>query len=579
MEDLYKSLKDYLTDYEKPVDITPGYKFDMKNTINRIELYRASQYESGEFDSQGDKKYFFNITNPQCGNATKYIDINRSDIKAKAKDAKDRIKAYLYNDELFNYMNKRNIGLLLNKISENLPIYGSVVLKKVGDTIEYVPLKNLIFDPAVSNKNGSYDLNSSYAIEKHSMSAREIEQMSKWDKDAVKRITDRMRENKINEITIYEFYSEFKNEYINEKGDGYSDGLCIIASMETKGIGKQYTQVFEKLYAVKKEKPYKKIDYFTIEGRGLGLGIIEMNFDAQQRWNEMANQKAKSMKLSSKHIFQTRDTNIESNIMTDVLDGDILKVRSEITPVVNEERNLSAYNQEENNIQNIVRNNSNAMEILTGETMPSRTPFRLGLMQQQNAGKLFDFIRQNYGMFLDEVFTEWVIPEFEKDINKAHIFEITNSETLKAVLDEYANWKVNQAIAKYVIDRGSAPTQEVVDMLREQIISQESQKPSQFIELLDSYYKDFNKYLFFDTAGEKQNTVQELETASNMLQLLAQNFQGIVSNPVLTGLVEHIANLAGVGNKINLRGAMPSLGQVAPQMINSGIGTPMPNSQ
>jgi len=96
-----------------------------------------------------------------------------------------------------------------------------------------------------------------------------------------------------------------------------------------------------------------------------------MLFNPQERWNEISNQRALSMKLASRHIYQTRDSNVESNLITDVLDGDVLKITSEITPVATEDRNLAAYNQEENSLMNIIRSNANAFETLTGESLPS----------------------------------------------------------------------------------------------------------------------------------------------------------------------------------------------------------------
>jgi len=49
----------------------------------------------------------------------------------------------IYNNELKYWMRKANTGVLLNKIVENLPKYGSVILKKVGKDIKMIPFKLL----------------------------------------------------------------------------------------------------------------------------------------------------------------------------------------------------------------------------------------------------------------------------------------------------------------------------------------------------------------------------------------------------------------------------------------------------
>ena len=561
-------LQECLKDFESSVQITEGYSFNTKKTINKIELYRASKFESGDYDSQGDKKFFFNIITPMCGNATKFIDIDRKDVIVKPLDGEDeRVKAMLYSTELRQYMDRRNIGLLFNKSSDTCPWYGSFILKKVGDKLKYVPLKNIYFDPSISNHDDSYDLNSPYVIEEHNMTVSDlVDMVSKgWDKKVVDELIDCYKKEK-KPIKVYECYwyaeDEAKETYYKE--------MCFIS---TYGKEKAYV-----LYKKKVDKfPYKKWDFITIEGRGLGLGIAEQSFDGQIRWNEMANQKAKSMKISSKHIFQTRDTQIEGNILTDVLDGDIIKVRSEIQPLVNEERNLQAYKMEEDNVMNITRATANATDMLMGEQLPSRTPFRLGVMQQQNATKFFDFIRQNHGMFWDEVLEDWIIPEFEREANKEHLLEVIDPDTIDLLIERDVNNRVNKAVIKKVIITGNFPTKEEMDMVKEQLKDEAKRKPTQFVELMKDYFKDFKKHLTIDISGEQKATAQEVETMTNFLQLLAQN-PGITQDPNLMKLLNGIASRVGL-SPVSFSGQsqmQPSLGQVAPMPgVNAG-GVPQP---
>lgn len=570
-------LNSYLEDYESSVEITDGYQFDMKDTINRIELYRASKFKSGEYDSQGDKKFFFNIITPMCGNATKFIDIDRKDVIIKPLDGEDeRIKAMLYSTLLRQYMDKRNIGVLFNKCSDTLPWYGSFVVKKTGDKLKYVPLKNLYFDPAVSNKDDSYDLNSPYIVEKHCMNEAELREMSSkgWSQSAIEALIEYTEEHD-EAIEVYEFHSYFDNETWSEDGEStdnekYFKGVVFLTCN---------TKIEDAILFKEKEDsfPYKKVDFITIEGRGLGLGIAEQSFDGQIRWNEMTNQKAKSMKLSAKHIFQTRDTQIEANVLTDIMDGDIMKVRSEITPLVNEERNLQAYKMEEDNVMNITRAVSNAQDILMGEPLPSRTPFRLGVMQQQNATKFFDFIRQNIGMFWDEVFEEWIIPEFEKEANKEQILEVYDTDTIDLLVERDVNTRINQAIVKYVISTGNFPTKEEVDLLKQQLTDEQKRKPTQFAELIKNYFKDFKKHLTIDISGEQKATAQEVETMTNFLQLLAQN-PGIMQNPDLVKMLNGIASRVGI-SPMTFSGqaqVQPTLGQAGGMPpVNAG-GPPQP---
>lgn len=547
-EEAYDLLQLYIGQYESPTEITEGYRFDMPNVINQIELYRASKFKTGDRDSQGNKKYFFNIINPQCGNATKNIDIDRNEIRVKAERKKDRVKAMLYNDRLKMWMKEKNIGVLLNKISEQLPIYGSIVLKKVGDDIKYVPMSRLMMEPSISNKDNKHDINSAFVIETHHMSATDIEKMKKkgWDSKVVNEFVKTMRDNKENTKVVYEMYAEVPPKYDLSVSFLSADGDLFFQEKVDK-------------------MPYKKLDLFRIEGRALGLGIPEMLFDLQIRRNEMGNQKADSMRITSKTLFQTRDSNIDGNILTDLLNGDIIIADQPITQIDTTERNLGAYAQEEANIIKDTRDLTAAHEIVTGESLPSRTPYRLGVMQLQQASKLFEFIKENNGIFIQEVFEEWVLPRFEREIDKEFVFEVYDQKTLRAVVEADVNRRINEGIKKIVLTTGDYPSKQEVEVLRSALMD-DANKP-QFVKIIKGYFKDFKKHLYIDITGEQHNTAQEVETMNNMLQLMAQN-PLVTQDEQLRDFLLAIAERTGIDPSLlpsqQGNAQQPALNQVAP---------------
>lgn len=550
--ELNSLLQLYLGQYEEPTEITEGYRFDMPKVINRIELYHASKFKTGDRDSQSNKKYFFNITNPQCGNATKNIDIDRSEITVRPERKHDRIKAMLYNDRLKWWMKDKNIGALLNKISEQLPIYGSIILKKVGDDIKLVPMAKIKMEPSLSNKENNHDINSVFVIEEHNMSASDIQGMKKkgWDAKIVDEFVAQMRKDRENTKLIHEMHTETPTK----KGEDWE----LTVSFLSKDGHLFFTEKEDKM-------PYKKLDLFKIEGRALGLGITEILFDLQIRRNEMGNQKADSMRITSKTLFQTRDQNIDGNMLTDLLNGDIIIADQPITQIDTTERNLGAYAQEEQNIIKDTRDLTSAQEITTGESLPSRTPYRLGVLQLQQASKLFEFIKENNGIFIQEVFEEWVIPRFEKDIDKDMVFEIYDHKTLRAVVESDVNRRLNNGIKKIVLATGQYPPKQEIEFLKEALMG-DADKP-QFVETIKGYFKNFSKTLYIDITGEQHNTAQEVETMSNMLQLLAQN-PAITQDPQLRDLLMGIATKTGIDPTILPSGQapaqQPALNQTSP---------------
>lgn len=568
-EELVWYLQSRLNDYEQPVTVFKGYDFSLKDTINQIELYRASRFQSWQFDALGNQKFFLNISNPQCWNATKNIDLDRKDIRARATDGNDFVKSLIYNAELKQWMRKNKVNVLLNKLSENLPIYGSVVFKKEMGAVKYIPLRNLIIAPWVSNQDLSFDIQSPYIIQKHLMQPEELEQLTNtgdWIMTEVdKAISDfrKYAERKgDSEMIVYEVYWTFKNSCIGKPWDWYSKAKIYMSCGQYDDDTKDYAYSWVFSVQPVKKFPYKKIDYLTIEGRALGLGIMEMLFDPQQRWNEISNQRANSMKLASRHLYQTRDSNVERNLLTDVLDGDVLKVSNEITPVATEDRNLAAYNQEENSLMNIIRSNANAFETLTGESLPSGTPYRLWVMLGEQWGKLFEYIRENIGNFLEEVFTEWVIPEFDKTLTTEHIFELLDTDTIEYIVEKDVNRRLNEAIKKYVIKTWYYPSPEIVQVIRD---AESRPWKTLFVKII-KWYLNFNKDVEINITGESTNIANRIETVSNLLQLLAQN-------PQMTELPQTKKLFARLLDDVGLSWAdisgwqMPALNQIQPWAV------------
>jgi len=580
-DNIYRRLQDDLNNFDMDITISENHNFNFGDTLNLIELYLASKFETGDTDSQGNKKFFYNLIIPQCGHATKNIDLDRKEIKVRTTQKKDDIKALLYSAELKQWMRDNNFGQLLNKVSDNLPKYGSVVLKKVGDKVIYTPLKYLKFDPAISNSPNNYDIQSSYIIERHVFQPLELQDMISrgWNAEQVHTLINNSMENNGTEIVVYEYYSLFKNKDLGLEGTGITKGVAFVGEVKSKSImntNQKETVSGVILYSEKLEKfPYKKLDYFTIEGRALGRGITETLFDIQERWNGMANDKALSMRIGNKQIFQTGDTTVGGNILTDLLNGDIIEADKPIMRIPTEERNLGAYGQEENNMLYHVRSLSNAQEIITGDNLPSRTPFRTASMQLQQASKLFSVIRQNESMFLEEVLIEWILPDFDKSIMTEHVFALYDPEDIAKIVKGDINRRLNVAIKKYVLSTGYFPEDSQLEIIKGQLTDASLTDDKKFAKIIKGYMK-FSKNLEIDISGEQTDVAAQVETGINFIQLLAQNPQ-VMQDPDLMKMLKEIAVQAGI-SPLSLpngtKAPVPSTNELGTGGLNAGTALP-----
>lgn len=576
--DLISIINDKTRDAKMIVKITDGFLFDHFDTVNKIELYHASQFKTGRTDSQGDTKYFINKVNPPAGDVTKNIDLDRADITILPEDGADAIKAMLYKERLKQWMDEQRIGQLLNKVAENLPLYGQVVIRRRGPKVlEFVPLKYLYRDPGILGLK-----NSIYAIIHHRLLPEQLTQIEGLDQAAVQLTLRAFFRSGDRHINVYEFYGWVPEASIKTVTNttGYLNFIkakAIVAMNVTVAQSSSdwketnsFNQVLMKTeWPADKPFPLKELNMFEIEGRGLGLGIIELLFDVQQRTNEMHNQKAKSMKISSKQIYQTRDSLVEKNLFTDVETGTIMKVQSEIKPVQTEERNLAAYNQEETTLGNVARSLANQSEVVSGDSLPSGTPYRLGQLLNENASKLHEYIREKFGLFFEDILNDWIIPEFEKEMNTEQLFMVEDPEVLEHLVEYETNRRLNDAYKKYVLKTGYFPTSEDMQLIRDQIKSE--YKSREFVKTAAGYF-NFGKKLRVVITNESINLKAQIESISNAIQLISQNPQAL-QMPETRRLLQALFGLVGISPlTIAASSGVPAVGPGGPAPATPGAG-------
>ena len=132
MKPLHSVVEQQIDNYiSEKVTITDAYQFSQYETIQQIENFMHSKFTSGQFDSRGNPKPFFNITKGKVNIAIRATDIDRKDIKMKETTSDDYFRSFVgskYNQEL---MKKMRLQDYLNEWGEDLRTYGSVVTKVV----------------------------------------------------------------------------------------------------------------------------------------------------------------------------------------------------------------------------------------------------------------------------------------------------------------------------------------------------------------------------------------------------------------------------------------------------------------
>lgn len=498
-----------------------GYQFNQSETLNLIDLYYNSKFETGIKDSEGQRKLFLNICAFRADVASKMIDLDTKDFVFIPDHASSKWGSWFIAKEFKDWSRRNYFGEFINELVENYPRYGTLVTKKIGKKIERVPLKNLV------NKQDVKTLNDSpHVIELHEdMSIQDMQKFPNWD---TKGVVLGFGET----TTVYERYGYVPTAYFNKlkgiegKVDSNLTTRCVIIAIcrekEKKGIKEYEGKVLfcEKIT----ELPYEEVHWKKQDGRWLGIGEVENQFENQIARNMIANLRRRALLWSSKKIFQSADDNIAKNLIRDVKDGDVLRImpNGNVTQVDTASRQMGEFAGTEQIWEQNSDQKSFTYEVATGENLPSGTPFRLGVVLSNAVNSHFKFKKQKLGLFLKRVVLEQVFDIFKEENSKEHIMTLFGNEQgmqdLKRVV---ADIEFNKRVFEWAFTEGTdLPDFALVKQLIEEQIKKKSHL---FVPIPDEYYDNVKHHMELTLTGEEIDINSKITTFTTLYQNMVAN--------------------------------------------------------
>lgn len=526
---LLKQINREIQDFQnKQIQIVPGLSYNQYDTINQIIFYYNSKYVTGETDADGDRKYFFNINRNPCKVYSKAIDFDTKNIRLLTTESGDSLKTWFLERDLKYWMRDKQFGKILNRIFTEIPIYGSVVLKIVDGKPEFVDLRNFIVDQQANKLSEA-----NFIIETHNYTTGQFRKIGKkmgWKNiDEVIQAFNNQKKPQ-SHIRVLERYGELadeKGEYSYRRvfwADVGDDEVDNYGRLLVEKPGFELSNEEWKMENV--EKLYWEFHSFKIPGRWLGVGVVEELFEPQIALNQNTNLQNKTAFWSALRVFQTRDTGINRNLMTDVQNGEILNVESEISQIDMSDRNLPYFSQQD---QKWLRNRDEltfSYDVVQGERLPAGTPLGSAQLATSQTLSYFEQIQESIALDVKEMLYEVIIPQFEKDNNEEHTLRLIGKD-----FDNYIgmvkNQMVLQEIVKQVSEGKALPDNEglkVIELAIEQSIKQEKEK---VLKIPKNFYKGLKYDIDIDITGESVDTRVKQATVFALLQ-------AITTDPTMT---------------------------------------------
>lgn len=535
-----KEIEDFKT---RDVQIVPGLLFNHYNTLNQVYFYYNSKFQSGDTDDEGDKKYFFNITKNPCKVFSKSIDFDTSNIRMITAGGGNPMKTWFMERDLKYWMRDIQFGKVLNRIFAELPVYGSVVIKIVEGRPYFVDLRNFVMEQSADTLDSS-----NYLIELHHLTIpdfKKIAKKMKWDKTKVDEVMKRFREMRDkSHITLWERYGEVEVE----------DGEFKWQRTFTADVEWNIYDVNDNIISTERGielssedwdgNPYWEFHSEKMAGRWLGIGVVETLFEPQIRENEIANLQSKASYWAALRVFQTRDAAINRNLATDVRNGQIINVDSEITQIDMSDRNLAFFNQESAKWLQNRAELTFSYDVVQGERLPAGTPLGSAQLSVSQTLSYFEGIQENVAMAIKEMIYEVIIPQFQKENTKEHTIRLVGED-----LDTYINMVkydiANAQILNMILKYNKFPSNEEKDAIVLAAGEAIKQKKEKILPLPKDFYKDVKYDIDIDITGESVDTRVRSATKFAILQAITAD-PTMLQDPAKRKLLASYAEDGGI---------------------------------
>jgi hypothetical protein len=547
---LFQEIQQIQADYSNsPVDITETLSYSQPRVINTVIHYSDSKYLYSNLDSTGREKPFYNIVNAMVETAVVATDLDTKDIRVEAEKPNDYVRSMLFNHEIKNWMKDVNFAKTLNDMGETRARYGGLLVKKSetedGELkMDVVEWKNVC--------TSQTDVAGGTVIEKHYMTPVELKSKEGvWDNiDQAIKLYSKKGYTKTEEgIEVWEVHGEFAEEYLDDpetditNPESYERQVHFFAVKGSKSVC-MYS-------APEKENPYKYLAWKKRVGLplALGRGVVEEGQEAQVWTNDAIQKEQSAMELSGKVVLKTNSKKIGNNILTDWDNGSVIPLEDgKDLNVVN------LLNGALPQFQNMVskwwtqyERATSSYDAIRGETPPSGQPYRLQALIQNSSASQFDYRREEWGIFLKELFYDWVFPYVKKKLNKKHILASDFSqEELMKIDDAFAQYESNKKAIEMILNGKIITKEEYMAMQTgfADLIGETGQR--RFIEIPDGFFKDMKGRLDINITGEEKNKTAMMESLSSILTSVATNPQ-ILQDPNLLTILNKIIEMSGSG--------------------------------
>lgn len=507
------------------VEISEGVRFSEYKLKKRIMYFKNRHYPTGKITEDGDYEYWFDIIHARVNAEIKNIDFDSKHILLFSKaPVQDFSAVYVINLGMDELMWENGTAEEINSSVEEYSADGNLLFRKTSKGYEpWDMLNTFITNPTAKTVNDTDIIERFYMTQSDLRKKQDIfKNVDKVIEECGNKFFSRV-ENGVGEIRskkMYEIYmrtGEISERQLFEAQDkeGGDENKYILARIIMAGIRKGATSGRYVLFA--EELKGKMSDYYVeahrgpYKGRWFREGMYELLMDHQVRYNDITNQIARGLEWASKILFSHTDVLTLQNIRTALDNGSLIK-SADIRQI---EVRLQGFDQLVNDRNNIIQEANdiaNSFEVVQGKNMPASTAFRTAAMMDQNASKLYVFLRQKLSIAYRRVFKEFVIPNLVKSMKMKDVLRVTGDPIF---IEKFMRMSVNSWYIKNLAKIGPHDLA-TAEFIKETKFA-EMYKVDPMIMNVKEIWEGVLPRLYVTITGENY-LVEEVDTISSLLQ-------------------------------------------------------------
>jgi hypothetical protein len=526
---MFQRIRDNISIYYETFTMPGGYQYCEPEMIKTIDAYYNSHFISGDLDSQGQRKPFYNISKTPCDVGSKLIDFDRKDIIVVPTTYSEftDFEVALRQKKLKDLMKEQNFGELINDLGDDYPKYGHIYAQKTKEGWKDIGITRVRCHP------GYEDITRSpFVAVLHSMSKEDILAMDWNGKDL-----EQVKSGEDRDYIVY--------EYFERKGKKWERKFLTDMYRRTSGIDtpeNQYLKGSDEylpglvLHEDNADLNIRESKWDKVKGRHLGCGFVEILIPEQQEINMVAYLRGKTLFLKALQLFFSKDESIGNSVVSDLEFGQIINTQFDITALPVNNADISAYNDTFNTYLVNSQKKTHSTDIAVGDALPSGTPLGSAKLQASFTVSYFNKKRENFALFFKPIIYDLLK---EAKPKKGDVVNLSRSDSEYDFIIEYvAKKKTDEYFDGKVVDKDE------YEAKREEIKKQLSDRKVLSIDVDSDFDDKLESYVDVVITGEAVDINAKQQIYQFVLNSVSAN-PGLLVSPVTRSMIFNMLRMSG----------------------------------